>query len=94
MPNPSWVPWGNSRPCGRGGCGSGVSGVVAAGGAEEVLEVGQSGSVGVGPVVGGQFRVSWWVGGSGVSGGSVAWSSGMSSGWMMRTISAVMWVGS
>ena len=93
MPTPSWVPWGISRPGGLGGCGSGVSGVVAAGGAE-VLDVGLSGGVGVGPVVGGQFRVSWWVDGSGVSVRPAAWSSGMSSGWMMRTISAVMWVGS
>ena len=71
----------------------GRRGVVAVGGAEEALGVGQSGGVGMGPVVGGQSRVSRWVGGSGVSRGPASWSSGMSSGWMVRTISAVMWVG-
>ena len=81
MPTPSWVPWGNSSPCGRGGCGSGASGVVSPVGAGEALGAGQSGGVGVGPGVGGEFRVSGWVmGGSSVDGGFADWSSGMSSG--------------
>ena len=79
MPTPSRGPWGYSSPCGRGGCGSGASGVVAAVGAEEALGVCQSGGVGVGPGAGWRSKVSSYVGGgSSVSGGLAVWSSGMS----------------
>ena len=79
MPTPSWVPWGNSSPFGRGGCGSEASGVVSAAGVGEALGAGQSGGVGVGSGVGGWSRVSGCVmGGSSVDGGFADWSSGMS----------------
>ena len=89
MPTPSWVPWGNDRSWGLVGCGGVSLGVAVEGGAVgALLAVGTSTAfcgVAVCAVV--------WSGASGSSVWSARWSNGRSSGWMMSTMSAVMFVG-
>ena len=81
IPTPSWVPWGNARSWGGGGCGVMLVRLKAGVGAWDRGWLGDvSGVFVVGSVV--------------VLRGAGGWVSGRSEGWIMLTISTVMVGGS